>query len=278
MDSETDDLVQVGEERITRRELADLMENWGDRLTGNVFEDMLVFDEKYGFNQVEMTPKFFAFRMRFLFEELFEIVLAAEAHDPEGVVDGLIDLIVVAAGTLSIGRVNSQTAWNEVRRANMSKERRANPTRSGSGGADLVKPAGWRPPDHTENVGTIPLAIGPEFNEHFSHSVTILFEAAKMQFRKNSDYDSEESGLKRADYFIHGLDSLEYEINKKHLRFRSVLAKLRAGIEPEYESLHDSLVDKINYESFAAAWIRGKLEGQDPNSDFFNKPKVKRIA
>lgn len=240
-------------------------------LNGNVFDDMAAFDRKYKFDSVPMTPKFLAFRMRFLAEELFEGIKAAEAGDAEGLVDSMIDLIVVAAGTLSIGKVDAQKAWNEVRRANMSKERKANPTRSGSGGADLVKPTGWVQPNHEDNLGEFEGAVGREFSEHFSHSVTVLLEAAHMQFRKNSDYDSEESGLKRADYFIHGLDSLEYEINKKHLRFRSVLAKLRAGVEPEYESLHDSLVDKINYESFAAAWLAFKLEGQSHMRDLFNR-------
>jgi predicted HAD superfamily Cof-like phosphohydrolase len=248
--------------------------NQTDGLSGNVFEDMAAFDRKYEFTEVRMTPQFLAFRMRFLVEELFEAIEAAEYGDAESFVDAMIDLIVVAAGTLSIGKVDGQRAWNEVRRANMSKVRQANPTRPGSGGADLVKPDGWLKPDHTGNTGEIADAVGYEFNDHFSHSVTALFQCIAMQFKKNEDYDSAESGIKRMDYFIHGINDLEYEMHKKELRFRSVLARVRAGKEPNFESLRDTLQDKINYESFGISMIDGRLEGQEPLSlfDIFNQP------
>lgn len=244
-----------------------------EALTGNVFEDMARFDEKYLFTEVAMTPKFLAFRMRFLVEELFEGIEACENGNAEKLVDALIDLIVVAAGTLSIGKVDAQKAWNEVRRANMSKVRQANPNRIGSGGADLVKPEGWKEPDHSDNLGEFEAAVGFEFNEYFSHSVTVLFEAMAMQFRKNSDYDSEASGIRRADYFPRGMDDLFYEINKKHLRMKSVLEKVRVGDDAECEGIQDTLLDKINYESFGVALIRGKLEGQKFNTDIFGRAK-----
>lgn len=239
---------------------------------------MAAFDLKYGFDKVQMTPEFFAFRMRFLVEELFEIILAAEAHDPEGVVDGLIDLIVVAAGTLSIGNVHSQQAWDEVRRANMSKERRANPTRSGSGGADLVKPDGWTPPDHTENIGDLPGAIGPEFNKHFPHSISVMFEAIKKQFEKYEDYNNGMTDIVRGDYWIHGIDDLEYEMSKKLTRFRSVLTQLKAGKKPNFESIEDSLEDNINYHSFAVAYLRGKEPGQKLGRGLFNERDPRNVA
>lgn len=238
-------------------------------LSGNVFSDMAAFDKKYEFDSVEMTPEFLAFRLRFLIEELRESIEAAEANDPEKFVDSMVDLIVVAAGTLSIGRVDAQKAWDEVRRANMSKVRRANPARTGSGGADLIKPAGWVEPNHEGNTGQLGLGMGYQLNEHFSHSVTVLFEAMDMQFKKNHDYDS--GGITRADYFIHGLDSFEYEVNKKWLRLRSVLWLTKRKISLNFESVETSLMDAINYLSFMVAWIRHKLEGQDPLKDLYNQ-------
>jgi hypothetical protein len=244
----------------------------GNGLTGNVFEDMAAFDKKYEFDNVEMTPKFLAFRLRFLVEELREGIDALFESRPADFVDAMIDLIVVAAGTLSIGKVDGQKAWDEVRRANMSKVRCANPTRSGSGGADLVKPDGWQGPDHSDNVGRFGDVMGWDLEEHFPASVKVLFEAMHEQFLKYEDYNSDLSGIKRGEYWIHGIDSLEYEMNKKMLRFRSVMAKLKAGIQPNFESEEDSLINNINYHSFAVSYLRGKEPGQKTDHDVFNRP------
>lgn len=234
-------------------------------LSGNVFSDMAAFDKKYGFDNEKMTPKFLAFRMRFIFEEFFEGLVALEENRPRDFVDAMIDLIVVAAGCLSIGGVDSQEAWNEVRRANMSKERGANPNRSGSGGADLVKPAGWEPPNHSGNEGQFANVSGAEFNMFWPHSLTILMEAMELQMRKYEDYNNGVVDIERNNYWIHGIDDLEYEMHKKVLRFRSVLEKLRSGTPPNFEGLHDTLLDNINYNSFAAALLKGKEPGQKPH-------------
>lgn len=242
-------------------------------LSGNVFSDMEAFDKKYGFDNVSMTMKFLSFRMRFLVEELAEGIVAIQTGDPMGFVDAMIDLIVVAAGTLSIGKVDSQLAWNEVRQANMSKIRKTNPNRSGSGGADLVKPDGWQAPGHAGNIGQF-INIDPrEFEQHFPHSISVLFEAIKVQFKKYEDYNNGLSGVERNDYWIHGISDLEYEMNKKLIRFRSVLALLKAGQQPNFESEKDSLIDDINYHSFAVALLRGREPGQDPAHNIFNEPE-----
>ncbi len=93
------------------------------------------------------------FRIAFLEEELTEL---KDAQSAEDVVDALIDLCVVAIGTLDCFQINSERAWNEILRANMQKEtgikkERPNPL----GLPDLVKPEGWRGPEHTHNHGTL---------------------------------------------------------------------------------------------------------------------------
>lgn len=241
---------------------------------GNVFIDMARFDNKYGFDNVVMTEAFLAFRLRFLVEELFESIKAICENRPEDFVDGMIDLIVVAAGTLSIGNVDGQKAWDRVRSANMAKVRKENPTRAGSGGADLVKPEGWKPPSHEDNVGQFKDICGWKLDDHFPHSITVLFEAMQVQFEKYEDYNNGKSDIKRNDYWIHGIDDLEYEMNKKLLRFRSVLAQLKAGTVPNFESEQDSLIDDINYHAFAVALLRNKEPGQDPTRTIFNEPEV----
>lgn len=115
---------------------------------------------------------FLQFRANFLQEELDE--LKANMDNPEEVVDALIDLCVVAIGTLDTYGIDAHKAWDEVLTANMNKrvgikEGRPNPL----GLPDLMKPEGWQPPSHAGNHGRLPLpgpnntpgAVFPEYNE-----------------------------------------------------------------------------------------------------------------
>ena len=100
--------------------------------------------------------KFMQFRIGMMQEELDETKNAFEKKDAEEIVDGIIDLCVFAIGTLEVFGVDANKAWDEVYRANMSKEvgikeGRPNPL----GLPDLVKPKGWKGPNHKGNHGTI---------------------------------------------------------------------------------------------------------------------------
>ncbi len=101
--------------------------------------------------------EFLEFRLRFLDEELDETKSAAVYDvDAEEVVDGLIDLCVVAIGTLDAFGIDAYKAWDAVHKANMSKEvgikeERPNPL----GLPDLVKPEEWENPSHEGNHGTL---------------------------------------------------------------------------------------------------------------------------
>ena len=77
-----------------------------------------------------------------------------QRKDAEEIVDGLIDLCVVAIGTLDAYGVDPYKAWDEVLRANMDKfvgikEGRPNPL----GVPDLAKPEDWEAPNHLGNHG-----------------------------------------------------------------------------------------------------------------------------
>ena len=94
------------------------------------------------------------FRKNFLREEMNE--LEDNLENPEEVVDALIDLVVVAIGTLDLFGIDAQKAWDEVLDANMSKrvgikEGRPNPL----GLPDLTKPMGWKAPSHDGNHGLL---------------------------------------------------------------------------------------------------------------------------
>ena len=70
------------------------------------------------------------------------------------VVDGLIDLCVVAIGTLDAMGVNVHKAWDEVLTANMAKEVGVKESRPNPLGLpDLIKPEGWIAPVHFPNHG-----------------------------------------------------------------------------------------------------------------------------
>lgn len=101
----------------------------------------------------ERLSAFLQFRMDFLGEELREGLRATTADD---LVDAMIDLCVVAIGTLEAVGVDSRKAWRQVMTANMMKEPgvkegRPNPL----GLPDLVKPPGWTAPSHADNVGDL---------------------------------------------------------------------------------------------------------------------------
>ena len=126
--------------------------------------DIAEMHTKFGVNEKvrefdkEKLVKFLEFRVAFLQEELDEMKSATNADD---VVDALIDLCVVAIGTLDAFDVESDEAWNRVHNANMAKEvgikaSRPNPL----GLPDLIKPEGWTAPTHADNVGMLDKIYG----------------------------------------------------------------------------------------------------------------------
>ena len=128
-------------------------------------QDIRNMHEKFGVREwvmknPEKRKELLDFRMEMLREEYKETVAAYVIADDEEIVDGLIDLMVIAIGTLEMFEVNIDEAWNEVMRANMSKEvgvkqERPNPL----GLPDLIKPKDWDEPFHLDNTGTLIYAL-----------------------------------------------------------------------------------------------------------------------
>lgn len=126
--------------------------------------DMFNMHQKYGVHEwmeknkddKELMRKFLEFRIKFLHEELEETRNAMENEDAEELVDGLIDLCVIAIGTLDAFGVDSHKAWKQVFKANMNKEVGVKESRPNPLGLpDLIKPEGWVGPDHGDNHGNI---------------------------------------------------------------------------------------------------------------------------
>lgn len=106
-------------------------------------------------------------------------------------------------------------------------------------------------------------------------SVKVLDECKELQIRKGNDYQNPNSRVRQADYYPRGLISLHEIINSKIKRIQSVIEAMEGdpNYKQNFESVEDSLKDTINYCSFAVAYLRGKIDGQDPSRDFLNRKK-----
>ena len=130
-------------------------------MSKNWVQDIADMHTKYGVNEKvrqfdnEKLEKFLEFRISFLQEELDE--LKDNKGNPEEVVDALVDLCVVAIGTLDAFDVDAYSAWDRVHEANMAKEVGVKASRPNPLGLpDLIKPEGWTAPSHEGNHGIIP--------------------------------------------------------------------------------------------------------------------------
>lgn len=107
------------------------------------------------------------FRSKFLQEELDEFKLALESDDIIEQIDGLLDLVYVAHGTLHMMGLPAplvQACWEDIQRSNMSKVRaeHENDERSKRKNSfDVVKPEGFIPP----RIKEILEQYGVKFNE-----------------------------------------------------------------------------------------------------------------
>jgi len=133
-------------------------------MSKNWVKDINEMQYKYGVhrwihdnqNNVDNLRKYLEFRVDFLQEELSETEAALVNMDAEEIVDGLIDLCVVAIGTLDAFGVDPYKAWDEVLKANLAKEVGVKPSRPNPLGLpDLIKPEDWEGPDHSDNHGKL---------------------------------------------------------------------------------------------------------------------------
>ena len=137
------------------------------RKTVDWVSDIAAMHEKFGVNPVirtfdrEKLRTFLQFRIDFLQEELDEMKAALDDQEftkdrGDETVDALIDLCVVAIGTLNAFDVDAHEAWSRVHEKNMEKNAGVNANRPNPLGLpDLIKPAGWTPPTHADNVGLL---------------------------------------------------------------------------------------------------------------------------
>jgi predicted HAD superfamily Cof-like phosphohydrolase len=110
---------------------------------------------KFQFHKEPMTLEKLQFRAYLQTEEHDEFQQAVYDGNKEEIVDALIDQIWIACGTLDLLGIDFDKAFKQVEQANMSKERGIKPGREQSGGFDVIKPKGWKGPDHSGNYGLL---------------------------------------------------------------------------------------------------------------------------
>lgn len=127
-------------------------------MSTNWVQDIKEMHEQFGVNPVvrnfdrDKLVAFVNFRLDFLQEELNE----ARIGGNEGLVDALIDLCVVAIGTLNALDVDPYVAWDRVHACNMIKKVGIKPSRPNPlNMPDLIKPPGWKSPEHGDNIGLL---------------------------------------------------------------------------------------------------------------------------
>lgn len=98
----------------------------------------------------------------------------------------------------------------------------------------------------------------------------VLLECVQLLAKKGADYQNPNSEVKQAMYYPNGIQTILDIIEGKRLRLISLL---EAKSNPNFESIEDSFKDLVNYAAIGAAWCRGKIDGQDPEKDLFNKRK-----
>ena len=162
-------------------------------MSKNWVEDIAAMHNKYGVHEWTATAspydlkKFIDFRLDFIEEEFEETQKAHFEEDAEEIVDGLIDLCVVAIGTLDALGVDPYKAWDNVLAANMAKEVGIKPERPNPLGLpDLIKPADWKAPSHADNHGV----ISHSFQEAIKQAMLVANKARTDILSDNPDINS----------------------------------------------------------------------------------------
>ncbi len=138
------------------------------KVEGDWVADMHAMHAKFGVPEAlaklddDKLRTFLKFRIDFLQEELNELKATMEedyknpGSRADDAVDALIDLSVIAIGTLDLFKVDAYEAWARVRDCNLQKVVGQKPNRPNPLNLpDLCKPLGWIGPQHADNVGLL---------------------------------------------------------------------------------------------------------------------------
>lgn len=123
----------------------------------DMHEDTMAFQQKYGLWDKSVYGFLEDDKMKVkighLVEELTEIQNAYSKQDLPEFVDGLLDLVYVALGTLNLMNMPVRPLWKDIQIRNMAKIR-ATADNVGKRGStfDVIKPQGWTGPRTQEII------------------------------------------------------------------------------------------------------------------------------
>jgi len=123
----------------------------------SMWDQIRAFHKNFGLEAPERpiipSPELAAYRLGFLDEELDELREAIKQNDKEETIDALVDIVVVAMGTAYLFGYDWDKHWNEVIRTQFGKVRAKSANQSKrSSTLDLVKPEGWKGPNHKQFI------------------------------------------------------------------------------------------------------------------------------
>lgn len=116
------------------------------------YQDIIDFHNKFGLKYdgkpMLLDKNTTDFRIKFIQEELNELIHSSSNKDIVGMADALVDIVYVAMGTAYMMGLPWQELWSEVQRSNMEKVRALSSSESKRNTSlDVVKPEGWNPPN-----------------------------------------------------------------------------------------------------------------------------------
>ena len=186
-------------------------------------------------------------------EELTEFMQAHDALDRVGMLDAIIDLIFFVMGRaqeLGFSEKEFELAFNEVFKCNMRKHK-GNKGRGSD--TDATKPSDWIGPE--ERIKLI-LDHPEDFiseSKIIDNIPDVFKEVTQIAIKKSQDYNNGADKPKsRANYFPFGLLSYAQMLHTKTQRLNSLAQQTK---KPNNESIRDTLLDLINYASFAVEAI-----------------------
>lgn len=121
------------------------------------------FIEKFGFDKDFNKYERVDFAVDLIVEEVQELAAAVMNRDPEETVDALGDISWLCDKMMLQLEIDPVLVRKEIGRANMTKERGTKKGREQSGGYDVIKPIGWKGPNHSNNHGKL-TEIYDEYN------------------------------------------------------------------------------------------------------------------
>lgn len=209
--------------------------------------------------------QFLKLRVAMMREELLEIEDAIESVNEEDLLDGLVDLIYFAAGTIQIFGADGVEAMRLVHEANMAKLKGIKPGRPNPFGLpDAIKPDGWEPPSMEGLTGNLSRALGTRKPRSLSGDAVRIMRREGIPVIESKNRDYNEGILPQETYYLYKEKSLLNEIWKKIVRLVNLES---SGKQAENEDVDQNAIDLGNYAFIYAAYVRRMREEKHAESD-----------